>query len=140
MDLFHLQEEAAGSVFWHPKGWTLYRTVEAYLRRRLEAAGYVEVKTPQLIDRSFWEASGHWEKFHEHMFIAESEDRILAVKPMNCPGHVQIFKQGITRYRALPMRMPAFGACTRKEPPGSLHGMLRARESVGKGKRGGGRV
>src|SRR3546814_8102256 len=85
MDLFHLQEEAAGSVFWHPKGWTLYRTVEAYLRRRLEAAGYVEVRTPQLIDRSLWEASGHWEKFHEHMFIAESEERILAVKPMNCP-------------------------------------------------------
>src|SRR3546814_15278719 len=122
MDLFHLQEEAAGSVFWHPKGWTLYRTVEAYLRRRLEAAGYVEVKTPQLIDRSLWEASGHWEKFHEHMFIAESEDRILAVKPMNCPGPVQIFKQGITSYRDLPLRMAEFGACHRNEPSGALHG------------------
>ena len=92
MNLFHMQEEAAGSVFWHPKGWTLYRTVERYMRRRLEAAGYLEVKTPQLIDRSLWEASGHWEKFHEHMFIAESEERALAVKPMNCPGHVQILK------------------------------------------------
>ncbi|HEY9549415.1 MAG TPA: threonine--tRNA ligase [Kiloniellaceae bacterium] len=127
MDLFHLQEEAAGSVFWHPKGWTLYRTVEAYLRRRLEAAGYVEVRTPQLIDRSLWEASGHWEKFHEHMFIAESEERILAVKPMNCPGHVQIFKQGITSYRDLPLRMAEFGACHRNEPSGALHGMMRVR-------------
>src|SRR5512138_1077168 len=127
MDLFHLQEEAAGSVFWHPKGWTLYRTVESYLRRRLEAAGYVEVKTPQLIDRSLWEASGHWEKFHEHMFIAESEERILAVKPMNCPGHVQIFKQGITSYRDLPLRMAEFGACHRNEPSGALHGMMRVR-------------
>jgi threonyl-tRNA synthetase len=127
MDLFHLQEEAAGSVFWHPKGWTLYRTVERYLRGRLEAAGYVEVKTPQLIDRSLWEASGHWEKFHEHMFIAESEERILAVKPMNCPGHVQIFKQGITSYRDLPLRMAEFGACHRNEPSGALHGMMRVR-------------
>ena len=127
MDLFHMQEEAAGSVFWHPKGWTLYRTVEAYMRRRLEAAGYVEVKTPQLIDRSLWEASGHWEKFHEHMFIAESEERILAVKPMNCPGHVQIFKQGITSYRDLPLRMAEFGSCHRNEPSGALHGMMRVR-------------
>src|SRR3546814_289396 len=93
----------------------------------LEAAGYVEVKTPQLIDRSLWEASGHWEKFHEHMFIAESEDRILAVKPMNCPGHVQIFKQGITSYRDLPLRMAEFGACHRNEPSGALHGMMRVR-------------
>jgi threonyl-tRNA synthetase len=127
MDLFHQQEEAAGSVFWHPKGWTLYRTVERYMRRRLEAAGYVEVKTPQLIDRSLWEASGHWEKFHEHMFIAESEERSLAVKPMNCPGHVQIFKQGITSYRDLPLRMAEFGACHRNEPSGALHGMMRVR-------------
>ena len=127
MNLFHMQEEAAGSVFWHPKGWTLYRTVEAYMRRRLEAAGYVEVKTPQLIDRSLWEASGHWEKFHEHMFIAESEERSLAVKPMNCPGHVQIFKQGITSYRDLPLRMAEFGSCHRNEPSGALHGMMRVR-------------
>ncbi len=127
MDLFHLQEEATGSVFWHPKGWTLYRTVERYMRRRLDAAGYVEVKTPQLIDRSLWEASGHWEKFREHMFIAESEDRILAVKPMNCPGHVQIFKQGLTSYRDLPLRMAEFGSCHRNEPSGALHGLMRVR-------------
>ncbi|MEO3427597.1 threonine--tRNA ligase [Pelagibius sp. CAU 1746] len=127
MNLFHMQEEAAGSVFWHPKGWTLYRTVERYMRQRLEAAGYVEVKTPQLIDRSLWEASGHWEKFHEHMFIAESEDRSLAVKPMNCPGHVQIFKQGLTSYRDLPLRMAEFGSCHRNEPSGALHGMMRVR-------------
>ena len=127
MNLFHLQEEAAGSVFWHPKGWTLYRTVERYMRRRLDAAGYVEVKTPQLIDRSLWEASGHWEKFHEHMFIAESEDRALAVKPMNCPGHVQIYKQGITSYRDLPLRMAEFGSCHRNEPSGALHGLMRVR-------------
>ena len=127
MNLFHMQEEATGSVFWHPKGWTLYRAVENYMRQRLEAAGYLEVKTPQLIDRSLWEASGHWEKFHEHMFIAESEDRSLAVKPMNCPGHVQIFKQGITSYRDLPLRMAEFGSCHRNEPSGALHGMMRVR-------------
>jgi len=131
MDLFHQQEEAAGSVFWHPKGWTLYRTVERYMRARLEAAGYVEVKTPQLIDRSLWEASGHWEKFREHMFTAESEDdRTLAIKPMNCPGHVQIFKQGITSYRDLPLRMAEFGACHRNEPSGALHGLMRVRAFV----------
>jgi threonyl-tRNA synthetase len=127
MGLFHLQEAAAGSVFWHPKGWTLHRTVEAYMRRRLEAAGYVEVKTPQLIDRSLWEDSGHWEKFREHMFVAESEDRMLAVKPMNCPCHVQIFKQGITSYRDLPLRMAEFGSCHRNEPSGALHGLMRVR-------------
>jgi threonyl-tRNA synthetase len=127
MNLFHMQEAATGSVFWHPKGWTLYRTVERYMRRRLEAADYVEVKTPQLIDRSLWEASGHWEKFREHMFIAESEERILAVKPMNCPAHVQIFKQGLTSYRDLPLRMAEFGACHRNEPSGALHGLMRVR-------------
>ena len=127
MDLFHQQEEAVGSVFWHPKGWTLYRSVEAYMRRRLEDAGYVEVKTPQLIDRALWEASGHWEKFREHMFIAESEDRVLAVKPMNCPGHVQIFKQGLKGYRDLPLRMAEFGSCHRNEPSGALHGLMRVR-------------
>ncbi len=127
MNLYHLQEEAAGSVFWHPKGWTLWRTVEDYMRRRLEAAGYVEVRTPVLIDRSLWEASGHWEKFREHMFIAESEDRILAVKPMNCPGAVQIFKQGITSYRDLPLRLSEFGSCHRNEPSGALHGLMRVR-------------
>ena len=130
MGLFHLQEEAAGSVFWHPKGWTLWRVVEDYMRRRLDAAGYVEVKTPQLIDRSLWEASGHWDKFREHMFIAESEDRVLAVKPMNCPGHVQIFKQGITSYKDLPIRLAEFGACHRNEPSGALHGLMRVRAFV----------
>ncbi len=128
LGLFHQQEEAAGSVFWHPKGWTLYRTVEAYMRRRLEAAGYVEVNTPQLVDRALWEASGHWEKFRELMFTAETEDgRTLAVKPMNCPGHVQIYKQGLTSYRDLPVRIAEFGSCHRNEPSGALHGLMRVR-------------
>jgi threonyl-tRNA synthetase len=127
MDLFHQQEEAAGSVFWHPKGWTLWRTLETYLRRRLQASGYVEVKTPQLIDRSLWEASGHWEKFREAMFTAESEDKVLALKPMNCPGHVQVFRQGIKSYRDLPLRMAEFGSCHRNEPSGALHGLMRVR-------------
>jgi len=128
LDLFHQQEEAAGSVFWHPRGWTLYRTVESYMRRRLEAAGYIEVRTPQLVDRSLWEASGHWEKFRELMFTAQSEDdRTLAVKPMNCPCHVQIFKQGLTSYRDLPIRMAEFGSCHRNEPSGALHGLMRVR-------------
>ena len=128
MDLFHQQEEAIGSVFWHPKGWTLYRTLERYLRARLEAAGYVEVKTPQLIDRALWEASGHWEKFRENMFTAETEDRVLALKPMNCPGHVQIFRQGLKSYRDLPLRMAEFGSCHRNEPSGALHGLMRVRQ------------
>jgi threonyl-tRNA synthetase len=132
MDLFHLQEEAVGSVFWHPKGWTLYRTLEAYLRRRLDAAGYQEVRTPQLLDRRLWEASGHWENYRPHMFIAtvedESEkDRVLAVKPMNCPCHVQIFNHGLRSYRELPLRMAEFGACHRYEPSGALHGIMRVR-------------
>lgn len=128
MDLFHIQEEAAGSVFWHPKGWTLYRICETYMRRRLDAAEYVEVKTPQLVDRSLWERSGHWEKFREHMFTAEAEhDHVLALKPMNCPGHVQIFRQGITSYRDLPIRMAEFGSCHRNEPSGALHGLMRVR-------------
>ena len=127
MDLFHQQEEAVGSVFWHPKGWVLWRTLETYLRRRLESAGYVEVKTPQLVDRALWEASGHWEKFRQHMFIAESEDRSLALKPMNCPCHVQIFRQGLKSYRDLPVRMAEFGSCHRNEPSGALHGLMRVR-------------
>ena len=129
MGLFHIQEEAVGSVFWHPKGWKLYRTAEAYMRRRLEASGYVEVKTPQLVDRALWEASGHWEKFREHMFIAqvEDEDKTLALKPMNCPCHVQIFRQGLRSYRELPLRMAEFGACHRYEPSGALHGIMRVR-------------
>jgi len=128
MDLFHIQEEAVGSVFWHPKGWTLYRTCESYVRRRLENAGYDEVKTPQLVDRSLWERSGHWEKFREHMFTVDDEhDRVLALKPMNCPGHVQIFRQGITSYRDLPIRLAEFGSCHRNEPSGALHGIMRVR-------------
>ncbi|MBR0683478.1 threonine--tRNA ligase [Roseomonas eburnea] len=132
MGLFHLQEEAVGSVFWHPKGWRLYRTVEAYMRRRLDAADYQEVKTPQLVDRKLWEASGHWEKFRENMFIATVEDegekdRVLALKPMNCPCHVQIFNQGLRSYRELPLRMAEFGSCHRYEPSGALHGIMRVR-------------
>ena len=132
MGLFHLQEEAAGSIFWHPKGWRLYTTVQNYMRRRLDASGYQEVKTPQLVDRRLWEASGHWEKYREHMFLAtvddESEkDRVLALKPMNCPCHVQIFNHGLRSYRELPMRMAEFGSCHRYEPSGALHGIMRVR-------------
>jgi threonyl-tRNA synthetase len=129
MDLFHLQEEAVGSVFWHAPGWALYRRIEAYMRRRLDAAGYQEVRTPQLVDRALWEASGHWEKFREHMFIAtvEEEEKTLALKPMNCPCHVQIFRQGVRSYRELPLRMAEFGACHRYEPSGALHGIMRVR-------------
>ena len=127
MGLFHIQEEAVGSIFWHPKGWTLYRILEAYIRRRLDQAGYVEVRTPELLDRSLWEQSGHWEKFREHMFTAESEERVLALKPMNCPGHVQIFRQGLKSYRDLPLRMAEFGCCYRNEPSGALHGLFRVR-------------
>ena len=127
MDLFHMQEEAPGSAFWHPKGWTLYRLCQNYMRARLDDAGYVEVNTPQLVDRTLWEESGHWEKFRENMFISESEDKLLAIKPMNCPCHVQIFKQGITSYRDLPLRMAEFGSCHRNEPSGALHGLMRVR-------------
>jgi threonyl-tRNA synthetase len=128
MDLFHLQEEAKGMIFWHPKGWTLYRTVEAYMRRRLDADGYVEVKAPQIMDRVLWEKSGHWEKFGKNMFTCETEEgEVLAVKPMNCPGHVQIFNHGQKSYRDLPLRMAEFGACHRYEPSGALHGIFRVR-------------
>lgn len=128
MSLFHIQEEAVGSVFWHAKGWTLYRVCEDYMRARLDEAGYFEVKTPQLVDRSLWERSGHWEKFRENMFTIDDDDnRVLAVKPMNCPCHVQIYKQGITSYRDLPQRMAEFGSCHRYEPSGALHGIMRVR-------------
>ena len=128
LGFFHLQEEATGSVFWHPKGWVIYREIEAYVRRRLEESGYGEVKTPQLVDRTLWEASGHWDKFRENMFTAQSEDdRTLALKPMNCPCHVQIFRQGIKSYRDLPLRMAEFGSCHRNEPSGALHGIMRVR-------------
>jgi threonyl-tRNA synthetase len=129
LDLFHQQEEAVGSVFWHPKGWTLYRTIESYIRRRLERNGYVEVRTPQLLDRSLWEASGHWEKFGENMYTVkdDDDDRVLALKPMNCPCHVLIFRQHLHSYRDLPLRMAEFGSCHRKEPSGALHGIMRVR-------------
>jgi len=129
MDLFHIQEEATGSIFWHPKGWKLYRTVEAYMRRRLDANGYQEVKTPQLVDRTLWEKSGHWENYRQNMFIAqvEEEAKSLALKPMNCPCHVQIFRNGLRSYRELPLRMAEFGACHRYEPSGALHGIMRVR-------------
>ena len=130
MNLFHLQPEAMGMVFWHPDGWRLYRTLQSYMRTRLDRAGYVEVKTPELIDRTLWEASGHWEKFRDLMFTTETEDRVLALKPMNCPGHVQIFRQGIKSYRDLPLRMAEFGACHRNEPSGALHGLMRVRGFV----------
>lgn len=127
LDLFHLQEEAIGSVFWHPKGWQLWRTIEAYMRDRLEHAHYREVRTPQLVDRSLWEKTGHWDNYRANMFIAESEERMLAVKPMNCPCHVLIYKQGIKSYRDLPLRLAEFGACHRNEPSGALHGLMRVR-------------
>ncbi|MDP7426153.1 MAG: threonine--tRNA ligase [Rhodospirillales bacterium] len=127
MELFHIQEEAIGSAFWHPKGWQLYRTVQNYIRNRLKKAGYVEVNTPQLVNRSLWEDSGHWEKFRGDMFISEAEDKILAIKPMNCPCHVQIFRHGTKSYRDLPLRMAEFGSCHRNEPSGALHGLMRVR-------------
>lgn len=130
MELFHLQEEAQGAVFWHPKGWTMYRILQDYIRTKLEQTDYVEVNTPQMVDRSLWEESGHWEKFRENMFISESEDKTLAIKPMNCPCHVQIFRQGTKSYRDLPLRMAEFGSCHRNEPSGALHGIMRLRAFV----------
>src|SRR5260370_888124 len=131
LDLFHQQEEAVGSVFWHPKGWTLYRVIESYLRNRLDQSGYLEVKTPQLIDRSLWERSGHWEKFRHNMFTVRDEDegreRVLAIKPMNCPGAVQIFRQHLHSYRELPLRLAEFGSCPRNEPSGARHAAGRFR-------------
>jgi threonyl-tRNA synthetase len=128
MDLFHFQEEGRGMVFWHPKGWVLWRTLEAYMRRRLEAGGYIEVKTPQVLDRTFWEKSGHWDKYRENMFVCETaEGETLALKPMNCPGHIQIFNWDQRSYRELPIRMAEMGSCHRYEPSGSLHGLMRVR-------------
>ncbi|MEQ9109987.1 MAG: threonine--tRNA ligase [Rhodospirillaceae bacterium] len=142
MNLFHLQEEAQGSVFWHPKGYTIWLALEAYIRRRLDRAGYVEVKTPQLLDSRFWEQSGHWSKFRENMFVVPDEipsteddapvvsgdAKLMAIKPMNCPAHVQIYKNGIRSYRDLPLRMAEFGCCHRNEPHGALHGLMRVRQ------------
>ena len=131
LDLFHIEEHTPGMVFWHDKGWTIYRTIENYIRQKIRSNGYIEVKTPMLVDRSLWEASGHWEKFRENMFVSNSdEDRTLCVKPMNCPCHIQIFKQGLKSYRELPLRMAEFGSCHRNEPSGSLHGIMRVRGFV----------
>ncbi len=127
MDLFHFQDEAVGMPFWHPKGWTLHRTLETYMRRELQKNGYDEIKTPILLDRTLWEKSGHWEKFGEHMYQMEMDGRTLAVKPMNCPCHVQVFNQGIHSYRDLPLRLAEFGSCHRFEPSGALHGLMRVR-------------
>ena len=128
MGLFHFQPEAPGAVFWHPKGWQLFTTLSDYMRRRNTAAGYYEVNTPQLMDREMWERSGHWEAYHEHMFVTQTEDgRLFALKPMNCPGHVQIFNQGLRSYRELPYRVSEFGKVHRYEPSGALHGLLRVR-------------
>lgn len=133
MDLFHMQEEAPGQIFWHPNGWSIYTELQDYMRRQQRAAGYVEVNTPQVVDRKLWEASGHWEKYQENMFIVEVDEEharekaINALKPMNCPCHVQIFNQGIKSYRDLPLRMAEFGSCARYEPSGALHGLMRVR-------------
>lgn len=130
LDLFHFQEEAQGMVFWHDKGWSIYNTIEQYIRRKIRKNGYIEVKTPVLVDKSLWEASRHWEKFREDMFTLETDDKTLALKPMNCPCHVQIFKQGIKSYRDLPLRMSEFGLCHRNEASGALHGLMRVRSLV----------
>ncbi|MEO1457662.1 MAG: threonine--tRNA ligase, partial [Pseudomonadota bacterium] len=133
MELFHLQEEAPGMVFWHPNGWAIYRALEDYMRRRLTAAGYREIRTPQVVDRVLWERSGHWDKYRENMFIAEVEEehaqekRTNALKPMNCPCHVQIYNRGLKSYRDLPLRLAEFGSCHRYESSGSMHGLMRVR-------------
>ena len=128
MDLFHFQEEGPGTIFWHAKGWTLFQTIVAYLRRRQDQAGYVEVNTPQVLDRSLWETSGHWGSYREHMFVTQTEDdRVFALKPMNCPGHVQVFKNGLKSYRDLPLKIAEFGIVHRYEPSGALHGVMRVR-------------
>jgi threonyl-tRNA synthetase len=127
LDLFHTQDEAPGMVFWHPKGWTIWQQIEQYIRRTLAEHGYQEVRCPQILARSLWEKSGHWEMFREHMFTTRSEERDFAVKPMNCPGHIQLFNQGLRSYRDLPMRFAEFGSCHRNEPSGALHGLMRVR-------------
>jgi threonyl-tRNA synthetase len=130
MNLFHTQEEAPGMVFWHDKGWRIYLQVQDYIRDKLRDHGYQEVHTPSVIDRSLWEKSGHWEKFHDDMFTTESEKRTFAIKPMNCPAHIQIYNQGLKSYRDLPLRLAEFGSCHRNEPSGTLHGLMRVRGFV----------
>jgi len=133
MDLFHMQEEAPGQIFWHPNGWRIYTTLQDYMRRQQERDGYVEVNTPQVVNRKLWEASGHWDNYQENMFIVEvdedhaREKTVNALKPMNCPCHVQVFNQGLKSYRDLPLRMAEFGSCNRYEPSGALHGIMRVR-------------
>lgn len=127
LDLFHTQEEAPGMVYWHPKGWVIWQQIEQYMRHILAGNGYVEIRTPQVLDRSLWESSGHWENFRENMFITESENRHYAIKPMNCPGHVQVFNHGLRSYRDLPLRLAEFGSCHRNEASGALHGLMRVR-------------
>lgn len=128
--LFHIQEEAPGMIFWHPKGWTIYQVMQQYISQKLLEAGYSEIRTPQILDRSLWEKSGHWAKFHSDMFTTESEKHDFAVKPMSCPGHVQVFNQGLKSYRDLPLRLAEFGCCHRNEPSGALHGLMRVRQFV----------
>jgi len=130
MHLFHAQEEAPGMVFWHDKGWRIYLQIQDYIRDKLRDHGYQEVHTPTMIDRSLWEKSGHWEKFHDDMFTTESEKRTFAIKPMNCPAHIQIYNQGLKSYRDLPLRLAEFGSCHRNEPSGTLHGLMRVRGFV----------
>jgi threonyl-tRNA synthetase len=130
LDLFHLQEDNPGQIFWHPKGWTVYRTLETYVREKIANHGYVEVRTPQVMAKSLWERSGHWAKYRDNMFITESEKREFALKPMNCPGHIEIFRQGLRSYRDLPLRMAEFGSCCRNELSGALHGIMRVRGFV----------
>lgn len=130
LDLFHLQEEAPGMVFWHPKGWTIYQTIEQYIRKTITLRGYQEVRTPQIVDRVLWEKSGHWDKYREHMFTLQADERDYAIKPMNCPCHVQIFNQGVKSYRDLPLRLAEFGSCHRNESSGALHGLMRVRNFV----------
>ncbi|MEJ2455701.1 MAG: threonine--tRNA ligase [Candidatus Thiodiazotropha sp.] len=130
LDLFHTQEEAPGMAFWHNKGWQIYLTIQNYIREKLRHHGYQEVHTPQVIDRSLWEKSGHWEKFRDDIFVTETEDRVYAIKPMNCPAHIQIYNHGLKSYRDLPLRLAEFGSCHRNEPSGTLHGLMRVRNFV----------
>ena len=127
LNLFHIQEEAPGMVFWHANGWVIWQQVEQYIRRVLQNNGYQEIRTPQVLDKSLWERSGHWENFRENMFTTHSEERNFAIKPMNCPGHIQVFNQGLKSYRDLPLRLAEFGSCHRNEPSGALHGLMRVR-------------
>jgi len=130
LDLFHVQEEAPGMVFWHDRGWRVYVEIQNYIRQLLRECGYQEVHTPQIVDRSLWERSGHWDKFRADMFTTASENRDYAIKPMNCPGHIQIYNQGLKSYRDLPLRLAEFGSCHRNEPSGTLHGLMRVRNFV----------